>query len=726
MKKPGETVSPSTLDVQSIRAQFPILSRQVHGKPLVYFDNAATTQKPLVVIDTLNKYYREQNANIHRGVHALSQEATSAYEAVRQKIAHFINAAEARQIIFTRGATESINLVAATWGRKFLTAGDEIILSEMEHHSNIVPWQMLAEQTEAVIRVVPIDDSGALRMDEFDRLLSDRTKIVSIVHLSNSLGTVNPVKEIIAKAHARGAVVMVDGAQWVAHAPLDVQDLDVDFYAFSGHKLYGPTGIGVLYGKAKLLESMPPYQGGGDMISSVSFAKTTYNVIPHKFEAGTPHIAGVIGLGAAIDFVQSVGLEKIAAHEQSLLRRATQAVSEIPGVRIVGTAPGKAGVVSFVVENPPISTLDIGMKLDAEGIAVRTGHHCCQPVMDRLGISSTARISLAVYNTPEEIDFVAAQLRKIVAGAPKMSPPPAPSQGSMQFPPAAGSSPRAVADELAEAFEFLGDWNERYRYLIELGGKLASMPAELKTEATRVHGCMSLVHLYARRVPGAEDRLEFLASSDADIVRGLLAVLQKLFSGQSARTILDFDTEAFLKRLGLDENLIMGRRIGLASMIQRIRGEAEKIVSSESRQVLPVLPNSGKVEQLKSEPAAPKPPPPMGHPMHESPPDLLPAQRAMEATIVEVLRTVYDPEIPVNIYDLGLIYRIDIDAKNNVKVRMTLTTPACPVAGSLPGTIEQKIESIPQVASADIELVWEPPWDKSRMSEAAMLDLGLF
>jgi cysteine desulfurase/selenocysteine lyase len=579
MKKPGETVSSSSLDIKAIREQFPILRRQVHGKPLVYFDNAATTQKPQSVIDALDHYYKDENANIHRGVHTLSQEATAAYELVREKVARFINAAESRQIIFTRGATESINLVAATWGRKYLQPGDEIILSAMEHHSNIVPWQMIAEQTQAVIRVVPITDSGQLRMDEFERLLSDRTKIVSIVHLSNSLGTVNPVKEIVAKAHQRGAVVMVDGAQWVAHAPLDVRDLDVDFYAFSGHKLYGPTGIGVLYGKAKLLESMPPYQGGGDMISSVSFAKTTYNVLPHKFEAGTPHIAGVIGLGAAIDFMQSIGLEKIAAYEQTLLAQATTALSEIPGLRLIGTAPQKAGVVSFVVVDPPISSLDIGMKLDAQGIAVRTGHHCCQPVMDRLGIPSTARISLAVYNTAEEIDFVARTLRSIVSAAPKAVRPPV--STGLHFPAPAGASPRAVADELIEAFDFLGDWNERYNFLIELGGKLAPMPAELKTEATRVHGCMSLVHLYARAVPGSEDALEFLASSDADIVRGLLAVLQKVFSGQPARSILDFDTDAFLKRLGLDQNLIMGRRIGLASMIQRIRAEAQRISRHE-------------------------------------------------------------------------------------------------------------------------------------------------
>jgi cysteine desulfurase / selenocysteine lyase len=572
------------LDVEKIRGHFPILKRKVHGKPLVYFDNAATTQKPQAVIDTLVRYYESENANIHRGVHALSQEATTAYELARGKIARFINAAEDRQIIFTRGTTEGINLVASCWGRKFLGRGDEIFLSAMEHHSNIVPWQMLAEEVGAKIRVIPMNDRGELLMEEFDRLLSEHTKIVSIVHLSNSLGTVNPVREIIAKAHARGAVVLVDGAQWVAHAPTDVRELDADFYAFSGHKLYGPTGIGVLYGKAELLRAMPPYQGGGDMISSVTWEKTTYNDLPHKFEAGTPHIAGGIGLGAAIDFVTSIGMEKIARHEQELLVYATRLLEEIPRVRIVGTARDKGGVISFVVENPVLAALDVGMRLDAEGIAVRTGHHCCQPVMDRLNISATARASLAMYNTKQEIEALAASLRKILEADANKGIRRGVDEASIgwnsgQFPAAVAASPQEAADELVETFDVLGDWEQRHQYLIDEGDKLPPMPPEAKTEANRVRGCMSTVHLVARKHPQKPDAIEFLADSDAAIVRGLIWILQRVYSGQMASAILAFDIEGFLKRLGLDQQLSMGRRNGLSSMINRIRAEASAIAS---------------------------------------------------------------------------------------------------------------------------------------------------
>jgi cysteine desulfurase/selenocysteine lyase len=575
---------PYRWNAESIRSQFPILHRKIHGNPLIYFDNGATTQKPRSVIETLTRYYESENANIHRGVHTLSQEATAAYEQAREKIARFINAEHARQIIFTRGATESINLVAGTYGRKFLEAGDEIILSAMEHHSNIVPWQILAEEVGAKIRVIPMNDRGELLMDEFEKLLTDRTKIVSVVHLSNSLGTINPVREIIAKAHQRGAVVVVDGAQWVAHAPLDVQELDADFYAFSGHKLYGPTGIGVLYGKEKLLDAMPPYQGGGDMISSVTFERTTYNVPPHKFEAGTPHIAGGIGLGAAIDFVNSIGLENIAQHEQELLIHATVLLEEIPGVRIIGAAREKAGVISLVIDNPPIAPLDVGMRLDAEGIAVRTGHHCCQPVMDRLMISATARASFAMYNTKQEVEALASALKRIVAAeSGKLTPkpaPPSPKQPELDlhFPPAAGSSPSAVAKELVAEFDFLGDWEQRHQYLIEKGETLPPMPAILKSESNRVRGCMSVVHLFARKRPGSADALEFLADSDAAIVRGLIWLLERVFSGQSAKEIVWFNVESLLSSLGLDRQLSMGRRNGLAGMIQRIRSEAEKLV----------------------------------------------------------------------------------------------------------------------------------------------------
>jgi cysteine desulfurase / selenocysteine lyase len=419
--------------------------------------------------------------------------------------------------------------------------------------------------------VIPMNDRGELSMEEFDRLLSDRTKIVSIAHLSNSLGTINPVRQIIEKAHARGAVVLIDGAQWVAHAPLDVRKLDADFYAFSGHKLYGPTGIGVLYGKAALLESMPPYQGGGDMISSVTFEKTTYAALPHKFEAGTPHIAGGIGLAAAIDFVNSIGLENIARHETELLEHGTRLLSKIPGVRIIGTAREKAGVISFIVENPPMAALDLGMRLDADGIAVRTGHHCCQPVMDRLKIAATARASFAMYNTKEEIEYFASSLRRIVATESARKPAdPAPS--ASDYP-----TPQAAANELIETFDFLEDWEQRYELLNDLGEKLAPMPDELKIEANLVRGCQSIVYLSARKRPGTPDTIDFLASSNAIIVRGLVALLLRVFSGQSAKAILAFDDKAFIQRLGLDKHTTMFRRTGLDGMIKRIRAEATRL-----------------------------------------------------------------------------------------------------------------------------------------------------
>lgn len=397
--------------IEQRREDFPILARSVHGKPLIYLDNAATTQKPRQVIEALERYYREQNANIHRGVYWLSQEATSLYEAARMKVQKYLGAADPREIIFTRGTTEGVNLVAATYGRAMLEAGDEIVLSGMEHHSNIVPWQLVCEQTGAKIRVAPFNDRGELLMDEYEKLLNGRTRIVAMVHLSNSLGTINPVDEIARLAHARGAVVLIDGAQWVAHGATGVRRLHADFYAFSGHKLYGPTGIGALYVKASILEKMPPYQGGGDMIHSVTFEKTTYADPPQRFEAGTPNIAGAVGLGAAIDYVNSVGLEAMAAHEAELLAYATGRLLEIEGLRIVGTARKKASVISFVLKD--VHPHDVGTVLDAEGVAIRTGHHCCQPVMDRFAIPATARASLAFYNTKADVDALVAAVRKV-------------------------------------------------------------------------------------------------------------------------------------------------------------------------------------------------------------------------------------------------------------------------------------------------------------------------
>jgi cysteine desulfurase / selenocysteine lyase len=398
-------------DVCNIREDFPILKRQVHGKPLVYLDNAATSQKPQVVIDTLNRYYTEENANIHRGAYYLSERATQAYEDARVKVQHFLHAPSEREIIFTRNVSEAINLVVHSYGRKFLKAGDEIIISAMEHHSNIVPWQILCEEKGTILRVVPINDQGEFLLDAYEKLLNPKTKFVAVTQVSNALGSVTPVQQIIDLAHRRNIPVLIDGAQAVPHFKVDVQELDCEFYGFSGHKLYGPTGIGILYGKAELLEAMPPYQGGGDMIRSVTFEKTIYAPIPSKFEAGTPHIAGGIGLGAAIDYLEGIGMEAISAYEQELLVYATEAVGAIPGVHIFGTAKEKASVISFSLEG--VHPHDIATVLDQEGIAIRTGHHCAQPVMERFGVPAMARASVAFYNTKEEIDALVAGIHKV-------------------------------------------------------------------------------------------------------------------------------------------------------------------------------------------------------------------------------------------------------------------------------------------------------------------------
>jgi len=395
-----------------IREDFPALRLKVHGKPLVYLDNAATTHKPQVVIDALTRYYTEENSNVHRGVHFLSQVATQAYDGGRNRVRRFLNAAHDHEIVFTRGTTEGINLVAQSYGRKHLGTGDEVIISAMEHHSNIVPWQMVCDEKRAKLKVIPITDAGELCLDEYERMLSDRTKLVAVAHVSNALGTVNPVREMIALAHQRGVPVLVDGAQSASHMPVDVQELDCDFYAFSSHKLFGPTGIGALYGKTDLLEAMPPYQGGGDMISSVSFEKTIYNTLPYKFEAGTPHIAGVIGLAAAIDYVEAIGRKQIAVYEADLLAYGTELLSAIPGLRLIGTARAKASVLSFVVDG--IHAHDVGTILDMAGVAVRAGHHCAMPVMKRFGLPATARASLAFYNTRADLDALTKAIHKAI------------------------------------------------------------------------------------------------------------------------------------------------------------------------------------------------------------------------------------------------------------------------------------------------------------------------
>ncbi|HXW61362.1 MAG TPA: cysteine desulfurase [Candidatus Acidoferrales bacterium] len=407
----AKTVSGVGLDLERVRADFPILQKTVHGKSLVYLDNAATSQKPRPVIEAISRYYEETNSNVHRGVHFLSEQATGQYEAVRKTAQEFLNAADSKEIIFVRGTTEAINLVAQSYGRAHVRAGDEILITEMEHHSNIVPWQILCDERGATLRAAPINDAGELDIDRWERLLSPKTRLVAVTHISNALGTINPIRRIVELAHRRNTPVLVDGAQAVPHLKVDVQALGCDFYAFSGHKLYGPTGIGVLYGRSALLEEMPPYQGGGDMIASVTLEKTVYNKLPYKFEAGTPDVAGVVGLGAALDYVRGLGIENVGAHESAVLDYATSAISTISDLRVIGTAKDKAGVLSFTMGN--IHAHDIGTVLDQEGIAVRTGHHCSQLVMQHFGVEATTRASFGLYNTKEEVDRLVRAIEKV-------------------------------------------------------------------------------------------------------------------------------------------------------------------------------------------------------------------------------------------------------------------------------------------------------------------------
>lgn len=579
-QKPPRTLTPAPFI--DVRKDFPIFGQQVHGKPLVFLDSGASTQKPRAVIDAMTRYYETTHANIHRGNYQLSLEATREYEDARAKVAAFLGVKDVAEVIFTKGTTESINLVAFSLGRLLLQPGDEILLSTLEHHSNIVPWQLIAEQRGAVIKVIPISDAGELQFDELNTLLTSKTKIVAVTHLSNALGSMIDVKTIIKKAHAVGAAVLVDGAQWVAHHPTNIPDLDADFYAFSAHKLYGPTGIGVLYGKRHWLEQMPPYQGGGDMIKQVSFAGTTYAELPNKFEAGTPPIAEAIGLGASIDYLQALGMERIAEQEHALLQYLEKRLREVPGLRIIGTAARKSGAVSFVLEKPAITPYDLGIQLDLYGVAVRTGHHCCQPLMERLGLSATVRASLGIYNNRQDVDTLVDALQHICrksAPATSLSIPMV-MTSDVSYPEAFAASPQAAADELLADFELFDNWNDRYQYIIDLGAKLPAFPESERIEENRVHGCQSTVYLSARKRQGTLNTLDFVADSDADIVRGLIAILHRLFSGQAARDILAFDINHFLSQLGLDKNLALTRRNGLASMISRIRKLAEYIEAS--------------------------------------------------------------------------------------------------------------------------------------------------
>ena len=581
-RPPG--LKPSTsgqADLDAARALFPALDQKVHGKPLVYLDSAATTQKPRVVIDAVVKFYESDNANVHRGVHALGDRATAALERARATVQRFLNARRPHEIIFVRGTTEAVNLVAQTFGRANVGRGDEVLVTEMEHHGNFVPWQRLCEEKGAVLRALPINDRGELRLDTLEELLSARTKLVALSHVSNVLGTVNPVKEVIEAAHKKGIPVLVDGAQAASHVDVDVQDLDCDFYAFSGHKVYGPMGIGVLYGKLPMLDAMPPWQSGGDMVKSVGFEGTTFNDPPHKFEAGTPNVAGAVGLATALEFLDGLGRRRVAAHEANLLDLAVKRLRAIPGVRLIGDPKHRAGVVSFLVEDPPMSPLDVGARLDVEGIAVRTGHHCAMPLMTRLGVSGTVRASFALYNTAEEVERLASSLRSVVASAAQAGRAAAQARiDGPEYPEATASNVGAAAAALRGEFDGLDDWAEKYELLIELGRRAPIMPEALKTKSNKVRGCLSTVHMTARLKPGSRDVVEFLADSDSELVRGLLALLQHLFSGQRAAEILAFDLPGFLARVGLESNLTSGRRNGFAEMIKRLLGLATELTAS--------------------------------------------------------------------------------------------------------------------------------------------------
>lgn len=563
------------LDVAAIRRDFPILSRKINGNPLVYFDNASTTQKPRSVTEALVRFHGNDNSNVHRGAHTLNHTATLLYNSARETVAEFINASDPAEVIFTSGSTASINLVAWSFGRAFINPGDEILVSNLEHHSNIVPWQMLCDMYGARLRVIPISDDGQLDLDALRQRLSARTRLVAVTHVSNALGVINPVHDIIGMAHEAGAKVLVDGAQWVAHGPINVRELDADFYVFSGHKVYGPTGIGVLYGKRELLENMPPMFGGGDMIESVTFMETKVAELPLKFEAGTPNIEGAIGLAEAIRYVNRIGLKKIAQHEGRLLQRVTEGLARLRGVRVFSNVTNKAAIVSFVVDDPPLNPLDIGVQLDLKGIAVRTGHHCCQPLMQRMGSGTSARVSFALYNTEEEVDFFIATLADIIETARSNAAKAPATESSSVYPQATAPDVRKAAARIERLFDMLPDWEARYLQIIDFGKAVPPMPLDLKTSANLVPGCQSTVYLDIQSPAGAEDKLLICGYSDADIVTGLIGILQRVFSGQKAIDIVEFNVPAFLSRLGLDSNLSMTRRNGLSAMIQRIKTTAE-------------------------------------------------------------------------------------------------------------------------------------------------------
>lgn len=563
---PGAS-APYTYDVEHIRALFPALHQEMRGGwPLVYLDNAASTQKPQSVIDRLTAYYTREHSNVHRGVYRLSQQATDAYEGARARIARFINANHSHEVVFTRGTTEAINIVASSFGKRHLQEHDEVLVSAMEHHSNLVPWQMVCQEQGATLRILPINDDGELVLEALDGLLTERTRLVSLVHVSNSLGTINPVRTVIAAAHARGIPVLLDGAQATLHMPIDVQELDCDFYCFSGHKVFGPTGIGVLYGKEAMLEDLPPFQGGGDMIEHVSYEKSVYAGLPYKFEAGTPHIAGVVGLAAALDTLEHIGLSAVEAYEQELVAYGRNALQEVEGIRMVGTAKEKAGVFSFLLGDA--SPYDVGRLLDERGIAVRTGHHCTMPVMDRLGVPGTVRASLALYNTRDEIDALVEALHVVRERFIAMR-----QRGRTARPisTAVDNGSVTIAErrhQIIEEFNFFDDIDDKREHLMELGEALPPYDELWKTDTHLVNGCLSKVWF---RTEARTGRAYFHADSNTMITKGMVALFVRLLSGQAPEAILATDLDAFLADLGM-QDLVSGRRKnGLEAMIHRVR-----------------------------------------------------------------------------------------------------------------------------------------------------------
>ena len=565
-----DTQATAAFDINRIRADFPALHQTIYGdRPLVYLDSAASAQKPQAVIDRLVTYYATEHSNVHRGVHYLSQKATDAYEGARERIARFINAPHARQVIYTRGTSEAINLVAASYGRRHVGAGDEVIISAMEHHSNIVPWQMLCEAQGATLRVIPVNDAGELDLETYEQYLSERTKLVALVHVSNSLGTINPVKTMTEAAHRHGIPVLIDGAQAVQHMPVDVQDLDCDFYCFSGHKLFGPTGIGVLYGKEDLLNAMPPYQGGGDMIERVTFEESTYDGLPHKFEAGTPHIAGAVGLAAAIDYVDEIGLEAIAAYEHDLLAYAHERLQTVDGVRLIGTAAHKASVASFLLDDA--NPYDVGKILDEQGIAVRTGHHCTMPLMHQFDIPGTVRASFALYNTRADVDALVDGLHIVKARLATIR-----QRGREQAEeaPTQATPTTSIADrwaEIVDEFDLFDDLNDKRDFLMELGEAMPALEEQYRAEIYRIHGCLSMVWLHTE---ACEGRLYFKADSNAMITKGMIALLVRLLQGQPPQAILATDLDEFMAHLGIHHLISAQRKNGLGAMIKRIKLDA--------------------------------------------------------------------------------------------------------------------------------------------------------